>query len=110
MSEDDKLQQQLADIGTRYLKRTLGEVEELRVSLEAAQAGSDDALVQLGQMAHKIHGSGAMFGFEALSERAYEIEQLARDGRGESTLQRIHVCVLALEEEVRRQAQLRDVQ
>lgn len=110
MNENDQLQQQIADIGTRYLKRTLGEIEELRTLLQAAHGGSDDAVVQLGRMAHKIHGSGAMFGFDTVSERAYDIERLAREGRIGSTLADIDAKVAALEEEVRRQARSRGVQ
>lgn len=110
MNEDDKLQQHIADIGSRYLKRTLGEIDQLRALLQDAQAGADDALVRVGQIAHKIHGSGAMFGFDAVSERAYEIEQLARGGRDNATLERIQTGVAALAEEVRKQAQLRGVQ
>lgn len=110
MNEDDTLKQQIADIGRRYLKRTLGEVDELRALLQAVQGGSDAALVQLGQVAHRIHGSGAMFGFDGISERAYEIELLARDGGGGSLFERIDTGLGALETEVRRQAQSRGVQ
>ncbi len=110
MNEDDKLQQQIADIGARYLKRTLGELEELRALLQAAQGGSDDALLQLGRMAHKIHGSGAMFGFDAVSERAYDIELRAREKRTGSMIDSIAAKLAALEEEVRRQAHAHGVQ
>jgi HPt (histidine-containing phosphotransfer) domain-containing protein len=110
MNEDDTLQRQLADIGTRYLKRTLSEIAELRACLQEARQGSTEATKQLGRMAHKIHGSGAMFGFDKLSERAHEIEQLAASAHDEAALVRVEEGVSALEREVREQASLRGVE
>ncbi|NLG76565.1 MAG: Hpt domain-containing protein [Xanthomonadaceae bacterium] len=110
MNEDEQLQRQIADIGTRYLKRTVGEIEQLRSYLQSLREGSHDALRSLASMAHKIHGSGAMFGFDRVSERAYEIEQLARQGSGEDACERLGAAVDALADEVRRQAHARGVQ
>jgi HPt (histidine-containing phosphotransfer) domain-containing protein len=110
MSEDDTLQRHIADIGKRYLKRTRTEVELLRAMLQAAKDGSGAALVQLGQMAHRIHGSGAMFGFDAISERAYEIERLARERSDGSVYERIESALEALEAEVRSQTELRGLE
>ena len=110
MNEDDQLQRQIADIGTRYLKRTVGEVEQLRGYLQTFNEGSHEALSALARLAHKIHGSGAMFGFDGVSERAYEIEQLARHGSSEEACKRIGAAVDALADEVRRQARSRGVQ
>lgn len=109
MNEDEQLQEQIADIGSRYLQRTLGELVALRDCLDGARQGSMDALKQLGQMAHKIHGSGAMFGFDAVSERASAIERLARSTCTEPTLDTLAVCIDELEEEVHRQVQRREI-
>lgn len=111
MRDDEKLQQQIADIGVRYLKRTRGELSELRECLQSARGGAADALQQLERLAHKIHGSGAMFGFDELSERASDIERLAASGRQDSSwLDRIEQSVRALEIQVERAAQERGVE
>jgi len=101
MSDDDQLQKQMADIGVRFLKRTIGEVSQLRAYLDSARTGSLDSLKQLERLAHKIYGSGAMFGFDELSERASQIERLASTGRNDSTsLDRIEDSLRALEGQV----------
>jgi HPt (histidine-containing phosphotransfer) domain-containing protein len=111
MRDDEKLQQQIADIGTRYLRRTLGELTQLRECLLSVRAQSPDALKQLERMAHKIHGSGAMFGFDAVSERANDIEQLAASGQGDAaTLDRLDELLRALTEEVVKEARARGVE
>jgi HPt (histidine-containing phosphotransfer) domain-containing protein len=101
MGDDDQLQKQIADIGVRFLKRTIGEVSQLREFLDSARAGSLDSLKQLERLGHKIHGSGAMFGFDELSKRASEIERLASTGRNDSkSLDRIEEALRALEVQV----------
>jgi HPt (histidine-containing phosphotransfer) domain-containing protein len=102
MGDDDQLQNQIADIGVRFLKRTIGEVAQLREFLDSARAGSLDSLKQLERLGHKIHGSGAMFGFDELSERASEIERLASTGRSNDSksLDRIEEALRALEVQV----------
>jgi HPt (histidine-containing phosphotransfer) domain-containing protein len=109
-NDENKLQQQIADIGTRYLKRTLGEVGQLRAYLEQARSGSADALKEIERMAHKIHGSGAMFGFDAVSERADELERIAAQaGRDRGLLQSIEGSIAALESQVQQDAQVRGI-
>jgi HPt (histidine-containing phosphotransfer) domain-containing protein len=111
MSEEDKLQQQIADIGIRYLKRTQTEIGQLRDCLQRCREGVPDAMKQLEQLAHKIHGSGAMFGFDALSEKAHEIETLAATRNADpATLQRIEAGLHALEAELGEQVRLRDLE
>lgn len=79
MDERDELQQKIADIGGRYIQRTSGELAGLRELIEKVRAGSAAALKDIQHLAHKIYGSGAMFGFEAVSERARELELAAKD-------------------------------
>jgi HPt (histidine-containing phosphotransfer) domain-containing protein len=74
MAEENKVQQQLGEIGLRYLKRTLGEIATLRGLLVQLQAGEKERLKEIEHLSHKIHGSGAMFGFDHLSSQAREIE------------------------------------
>ncbi len=67
---------QLSEIGERYLKRTLSEMSDLGNLLAQAEQGEAAALVGIQQLAHRIHGSGAMFGFDALSDAAGSVEHL----------------------------------
>jgi chemotaxis protein histidine kinase CheA len=70
---------QLRDIGDRYLRRTLREVDQLQELVRMGLAGEAEALKQTEQLAHKIHGSGAMFGFDDVSECAGRIERLVAE-------------------------------
>ena len=111
MGEEDKFQEQIADIGVRFLKRTLGEIAQLSGCLQSVRDGSVDSLKQLERLAHKIHGSGAMFGFDELSERASEIERLAATGCYDSTsLDRIEEALRVLEVQVGKAAREGGVQ
>jgi HPt (histidine-containing phosphotransfer) domain-containing protein len=76
-SSQDKLKKQLDSIGARYIARTLGEMGGLKETSRQALNGSPAAFKDVEQLAHKIHGSGAMFGFDRLSECAGEVERIA---------------------------------
>jgi HPt (histidine-containing phosphotransfer) domain-containing protein len=76
-SSQDKLKQQLDTIGARYIARTLGEMDSLKDTAQQALNGSPSAFKDVEHLAHKIHGSGAMFGFDRLSECAGEVEHIA---------------------------------
>lgn len=114
MDDSDELQQKLNDIGTRYLQRTLGELVKLRELLAAVRGGAAGAKDQIQQMAHKIRGSGSMFGFDAVSERARELELLAHDAStvtsGNDFVQQLESRMSALEEQVRSAARQRGIQ
>lgn len=73
---DQPMLAQLSDIADRYLRRTLGDVAQLDEVFGKALAGESESVRTLEQLAHKIHGSSAMFGFAELSEAAGEVEQL----------------------------------
>lgn len=119
MNENEILQQQLADIGRRYLKRTLGELEHLRELVasvrgpagcgDEAEAASAAVLQQVAQLAHQICGSGAMFGFDKLSEQAREVERLAIAGDAPSR-SRLPGAVAELEEQALAAARARNVE
>ena len=79
MDERDELQQKIADIGGRYIQRTAGEIASLRDLIAKVRAGSAAACKDVEHLAHKIYGSGAMFGFEAVSEQSRVLELAARD-------------------------------
>jgi chemotaxis protein histidine kinase CheA len=71
-----QLLEQVKALGELFLIRTAGQVVTLREHLARLRQGERDALTAIQELTHKIHGSGAMFGFAALSECAGEIECL----------------------------------
>jgi HPt (histidine-containing phosphotransfer) domain-containing protein len=80
MNDDDKnekLRAQLANIGERYLKRTLGDLEDIARLSAAAETGSAASFHNLEHLAHQVYGSAAMFGFNDVSAHARKIEQIA---------------------------------
>lgn len=105
MDERDELQQKIADIAGRYIQRTAGEIGSLRELLAQARAGNASAVKEIEQLAHKIYGSGSMFGFEAVSEQARELELAAKDTSDPQMIERLQVHADGLEQQV--QAALR---
>jgi HPt (histidine-containing phosphotransfer) domain-containing protein len=71
-----ELREQVKVLGEKFLLRTADQITTLRAHVARLRAGDEDVLVAMQELAHKIHGSGAMFGFAALSDRAGEIEHL----------------------------------
>jgi hypothetical protein len=74
MSDRDALQAQLSALSVQFLERTRGHVELLKSLLERIGRAELAALLELRAISHKIHGSGAMFGFPDISDPAGEIE------------------------------------
>lgn len=119
MDDQDGLQQKIADIGNRYLRRTLGELEKLRELVAAVHGGDAGARLKIQHMAHKIQGSGSMFGFDDVSERARDLEQLAMEWSEQSggqalpddqLLEQLEARTSALEEQVRSAARQRGIE
>ena len=79
MDERDELQQKISDIGGRYIQRTAGELAGLREMIAKVRTGDTAAVRDIEQLAHKIYGSGSMFGFDAVSEQARALELAAKD-------------------------------
>ena len=75
-SGEAELREQVKALGEKFLLRTADQVVTLRAHVASLRSGDWNALVGMQELAHKIHGSGAMFGFAALSDRAGEIERL----------------------------------
>jgi HPt (histidine-containing phosphotransfer) domain-containing protein len=76
-----QLREQVAALGVKFLLRTQEQAASLRELLASLSGGDESVLARMQELAHKIHGSGAMFGFEELSRFAGEIEQLVYDRR-----------------------------
>jgi HPt (histidine-containing phosphotransfer) domain-containing protein len=114
MSDDERMQQQITEIGLRYLQRTLGELPQLRELIDrlvAQPALAAATLRDIERLAHKIYGSGAMFGFDLVSGRAREVELLAGDRANDAeSIDRLRERIGALEDEVRASARMRGIQ
>jgi CheY-like chemotaxis protein len=60
-----------------FLTRTRTEAATMRDLVARSVAGDRSALTQLEKMTHRIHGTGAVFGFNAISDCAEVIERMA---------------------------------
>jgi chemotaxis protein histidine kinase CheA len=108
VSDQEQLRSKLSEIGVRYINRTLTEIEQLKAFSDGAAAGSEEALKELGTLAHRIRGSGAMFGYRSISNTAEAIELLANRGSlSEADIATMRVLVDGLTEEVKRAAKER---
>jgi chemotaxis protein histidine kinase CheA len=67
---------ELAGIQQNFLQRARGELPLLLERLQRIQAGDATELARLQDYAHRIHGSGAVFEFAAISESAWQVENL----------------------------------
>jgi HPt (histidine-containing phosphotransfer) domain-containing protein len=76
---ETELRRKMAVIGARYLARTHTEIGELRTLIAQLASGGKATLKEIEMLAHRIRGSGAIFGFTELSEAAEGIEMLAVD-------------------------------
>jgi HPt (histidine-containing phosphotransfer) domain-containing protein len=81
-----ELQKKLQAIATRYLDRTAREVAVLRTHIDACIAGEIKHIADIESIAHRIHGSGAMLGFQHLSERGAALERLVMLLRSQPSL------------------------
>jgi chemotaxis protein histidine kinase CheA len=66
----------LAQLAVRFLRRSTIEAAVLSDLIEIGDVKDPTVIDKLEHMAHKIHGSGTIFGFSAVSESAGEIERL----------------------------------
>jgi HPt (histidine-containing phosphotransfer) domain-containing protein len=98
MDERAQMQEQMAAIGDRYLRRTLGELARLHELLDQLRSGAPEARKAIEAITHRIHGSGAMFGFDEVSELAYRCEILCADDAVDAQLAaKLEACLHALE-------------
>jgi chemotaxis protein histidine kinase CheA len=76
MNSAQELQDKLHSLGERYLRRTHSEMTQLDACLLQMRQGEDGARKEMERLMHKIRGSGAMFGFDDVSDCAGAAEQL----------------------------------
>ena len=110
MDERDELQQKISDIGGRYIQRTAGELAKLRETIAKVRAGDTAAVKDIEQLAHKIYGSGSMFGFEAVSEQARELELVTREPVDAQMIEKLQRQADALEAQVQNALRARGAQ
>jgi HPt (histidine-containing phosphotransfer) domain-containing protein len=109
MDERDELQQKIADIAGRYIQRTAGEIGGLRELIAKVREGNATAVKDIEHLAHKIYGSGSMFGFEAVSDRARELELAAKDASDPGLVEKLQRHADALEAQVQAALRAREV-
>ena len=97
--EQQSNRQQLDAIGDRYLQRTRTEMALFNEALTKLESGDLTAFIGLQQLAHKVHGSGAMFGFDRIGDLAQGVEVLALAAKTD-TLDKITRQVQALAAEI----------
>lgn len=97
------------DISSRFLTRTLGEVEHARVLLTQYLESPKDNLSGLHKLAHKIRDSGALFGFDALSRCAHSVENLAAGPVRTDLAGQLETALRALEIQVGADARARAI-
>jgi CheY-like chemotaxis protein len=77
-------QRQLIQLAGRFLQRTRDEAAILMALAEHAFDGDPVVVEQMERLAHKIHGSGSMFGYREVSTCAGDLESLVEVIRGRS--------------------------
>ena len=94
----------IAALGRRFLLRTQSDIAELQALLATLSAGGSTALESLRELAHRIRGGGATFGFPAIGECAAELEQRCDELEHRGTLfgSNHSVAVHELEERIQR--------
>ena len=76
LDREARLLEKLATIREGFLHRTQSELPLLLELLGRIQAGDSTGLAPLKHLAHRLHGSAAIFEFAALSSSAGQIEDL----------------------------------
>jgi HPt (histidine-containing phosphotransfer) domain-containing protein len=66
----------LAELGAKFVERTRGDLRTMRAALEKAGAGDEGALAEIRHLAHRMAGTGATLGYEALGNRAAATEAI----------------------------------
>jgi HPt (histidine-containing phosphotransfer) domain-containing protein len=99
MNQSAELVLRSPDINNRFLIRTNDDVQRSR-ALFVQYLVSKENLPSIEKIAHKICGSGALFGFEALSKCARAVESIAASRECAELGANLEVAMTALEEQV----------
>ena len=74
----------MAELKHKFVERSQDDVQSMREGFSALQSGDVAALRVLVQLAHRMSGTGATLGLEALSDCAQRIEKLAEAAQPDS--------------------------
>jgi chemotaxis protein histidine kinase CheA len=105
----DDLERRVAELAVKFLQRTMSAAASLPGLMAGAHRGDLAAIDELEHTVHRIHGGGATFGFNTVSERAREFERLivrvkahsiASSGIAAPMLRRMHGCARRLTQEI----------
>ena len=75
---DVRTQKRLDDIGTRFIRGTVDRLADLQSLAARIHDGDHAGLAELENLAHQLHGSAAMFRFDAVSAKAGKINALLK--------------------------------
>jgi chemotaxis protein histidine kinase CheA len=95
----------MAELAAKFIERTQGDLRTMRSDLAKVGAGDASALAEIRHLAHRMAGTGATLGFEALGERAAGTEAIIDALPGgklpdEHTLSRLAADIGALESQL----------
>ncbi len=75
---EEQLREHVKALAAKFLQRTASQLAELAEAIERLCARGDPAALRTVQdLSHKIHGSGAMFGFDRISDLAGDLQELS---------------------------------
>jgi HPt (histidine-containing phosphotransfer) domain-containing protein len=80
LTREDKMaaaRVRMSELATKFIERSAGELDVLRARLASLSGGDVDALGDILHLAHRMTGTGATLGFEALSDCAMRLERNA---------------------------------
>jgi len=66
----------MAELAARFIERSIGDLRKMRDDLAKLDAGDASALAEIRHLAHRMAGTGATLGFQALGEHAAGTEAL----------------------------------
>ncbi len=75
---DTRINNQLEEIGTRYIRRALGQLNEVSALIARIREGDYHCLAELDSITHQLYGTAAMFGFTRVSASAGKINKLLK--------------------------------
>jgi HPt (histidine-containing phosphotransfer) domain-containing protein len=77
-SREEKLhaaRRRMADLATRFLDRSSDDLATMRAALQRFETGDASGVADIRHLAHRMVGTGATLGFDALAECAHRIEK-----------------------------------
>jgi HPt (histidine-containing phosphotransfer) domain-containing protein len=95
----------MAELAAKFIERTRADLRAMRRDLAKLEAGDLAALAEIRHLAHRMAGTGATLGFEALGERAARTEASIDSLPGGTspdaqTIERLAADIAALESQL----------